>query len=337
MGMPRQARIDAPGALHHLIVRGIERKNIFKDDIDRNGFIERLLTILPETSTSCFAWSLMHNHVHLLCRTGKAPIATVMRRLLTGYAISYNHRHKRHGQLFQNRYKSILCQEDSYLLELTRYIHLNPLRAGAVQDIKTLSKYAYTGHAAILGKTIRSWQDTDYILRLFSMKKKVAQRKYLDFVFKGISQGRRPELTGGGLIRSVGGWKAAKALKKGMDRLKGDERILGDSNFVQSVLQASQEKLDRKYQLQEEGYTLKTLSEKVAHLFHLEPSQLFSPTKSPKIVKARSLMCYFAVRELGLTATGLAKKIGLKQPAISISVGRGEKIAKEMSITLRGK
>lgn len=122
-----------------------------------------------------------------------------------------------------------------------------------------------------------------------------------------------------------------------MDRLKGDERILGDSNFVQSVLQASQEKLDRKYQLQEEGYTLKTLSEKVAHLFHLEPSQLFSPTKSPKIVKARSLMCYFAVRELGLTATGLAKKIGLKQPAISISVVRGEKIAKEMSITLRGK
>ena len=332
--MPRQARIDAPGALHHLIVRGIERKKIFKDDIDRNSFLNRLSTILPETSTSCFAWSLMRNHVHLLCQTGKTPIATVMRRLLTGYAISYNHRHRRHGQLFQNRYKSILCQEDSYLLELTRYIHLNPLRAGAVQDIKALGKYPYAGHSAILGKTPRSWQDKKYILRMFSLKKKAAKRKYRNFVFKGISQGRRPELTGGGLIRSAGGWTAAKALKKGMDRLKGDERILGDSNFVQSVLKASQEKLDRRYRLQEEGYTLETLSEKAARLFDLEASQLFTPTKSPQIVKARSLMCYFAVRELGLTATGLAKKIGLKQPAISISVSRGEKIANEMGVTL---
>ena len=162
-----------------------------------------------------------------------------------------------------------------------------------------MGKYVYTGHAAILGNTIRSWQDTDYILRLFGIKKKIAQRKYLDFVFKGIPQGRRPELTGGGLIRSVGGWKAAKVLKIGMDRLKGDERLLGDSDFVQSVLQASQEALDHRYQMREEDFTLKTLSEKVAHLFHLEPRQLLSPTKSPKIVKARSLMCYFAVRELG--------------------------------------
>jgi REP-associated tyrosine transposase len=332
--MPRQSRIDAPGALHHVIVRGIERKNIFKDDTDRDDFLERLSTILPETATSCFAWSLMRNHVHLLFRTGKAPIATAMRRLLTGYAISYNRRHRRHGQLFQNRYKSILCQEDSYLLELTRYIHLNPLRVGAVSDLKALDNYKYTGHSTILRKAARSWQDTDYILRLFSLKKKVAQRKYREFVAKGISLGRQPELTGGGLIRSVGGWKAAKALKRGMNRLKGDERILGDSDFVQSVLKECQEKLDRRYQLQEKGYNLKTVSRKVADLFDLDPSQLFTPTKSPKIVKARSLMCYFAVRELGLTATGLAKEIGLKQPAISISVRRGEIIAKEMGVNL---
>ena len=332
--MPRQARIDAPGALHHLIVRGIERKPIFKDDIDRHDFLKRLSTILPETSTSCFAWCLMRNHVHLLCRTGTAPIATVMRRLLTGYAISYNHRHKRHGQLFQNRYKSILCQEDSYLLELTRYIHLNPLRVGAVKDIKALGKYPYTGHSALLGNTTIIWQDTAYILGLFSQKKKAAQRRYREFVFKGISQGRRPELTGGGLIRSLGGWKAAKALKKGMDRLKGDERILGDSDFVLSVIKDCQEGLDRRYRLQQEGYTLETLSDKIACHFNLEPSQLFTPTKSPMIVKARSLMCYYAVRELGLTATSLARRIGLKQPAISISVSRGEKIAKEMGIGL---
>jgi putative transposase len=118
--MPRQARIDIAGALHHLILRGIERRKIFQDDLDRNDFLERLGRILTASQTPCYAWALMPNHAHLLLRTGRVPLATVMRRLLTGYAVTYNHRHRRHGQLFQNRYKSILCQEDSYLLELVR-------------------------------------------------------------------------------------------------------------------------------------------------------------------------------------------------------------------------
>jgi REP element-mobilizing transposase RayT len=130
--MPRKARIDAPGALHHIIARGIARKKVFDDDVDRDFFLERLGTIVQESRTRCFAWALIPNHFHLLLKTGAIPIATVMKRLLTGYAMRYNRRHKRFGHLFQNRYKSILCQEDSYLLELVRYIHLNPLRAGLV-------------------------------------------------------------------------------------------------------------------------------------------------------------------------------------------------------------
>jgi putative transposase len=98
--MPRKARIDAPGALHHIIVRGIERRDIFKDSTDKINFLDRLELIVAETSTPCFAWALMTNHVHLLLRTGLTPIATVMRRLLTGYAQQFNRRHKRHGQLF---------------------------------------------------------------------------------------------------------------------------------------------------------------------------------------------------------------------------------------------
>ena len=149
--MPRKARIDAPGSLHHIIVRGIERRKIFYDDEDRNGFLERLAVVLTETSTPCFAWALIPNHVHILLKTGVTPIATVMRRLLTGYAVSFNRRHRRHGQLFQNRYKSILCQEDLYLLELVRYIHLNPLRARLVEDLKALDRYAYGGHSVMMG------------------------------------------------------------------------------------------------------------------------------------------------------------------------------------------
>ncbi len=108
--MPRQARIDAPGALHHIICRGIERRKIFKDNIDRKRFLERLGSVLQKTSTPCYGWALILNHFHLLLKTGKEPIAQIMRRLLTGYAVTFNRRHRRYGRLFQNRYKSILCQ-----------------------------------------------------------------------------------------------------------------------------------------------------------------------------------------------------------------------------------
>jgi REP element-mobilizing transposase RayT len=146
--MPRKARIDAPGAVQHIIIRGIERKNIFRNDADRKNFTARLSTIISETQTTCYAWALIPNHVHLLLRTGAIPIATVMRRLLTGYAVSFNLKYKRHGQLFQNRYKSILCQEDLYLKELVRYIHLNPMRAKLVSDLKALDRYRW----CVIGK-----------------------------------------------------------------------------------------------------------------------------------------------------------------------------------------
>jgi REP element-mobilizing transposase RayT len=134
------------------MARGIERREIFKDDKDRKSFLNRLTTILEETQTQCFAWALIPNHFHLLLHTGATPLSKVMRRLMTGYAVSFNRRHKRSGHLFQNRYKSVVCEEDPYLLELIRYIHLNALRAELVKDLKELDKYSWTGHSAILGR-----------------------------------------------------------------------------------------------------------------------------------------------------------------------------------------
>ena len=116
--MPRKARIDAPGALHHIIIRGIELRQIFRDDHDRDQFVQRLADNLSDTETPCYAWALIPNHFHLLLKTGLTPIATIMRRLLTGHAVYYNRRHRLYGHLFQNRYKSILCQEEPYLREL---------------------------------------------------------------------------------------------------------------------------------------------------------------------------------------------------------------------------
>jgi REP element-mobilizing transposase RayT len=129
--------------------------------------LQRLGKLLRETETRCYAWALIPNHFHLLLKTGNAPIATIMRRLLTGYATGFNRRHRRSGHLFQNRYKSILCQEDAYLIELVRYIHLNPLRVRIVRDLETLDTYPYAGHSVLMGKQRIERQSTDSVLTLF--------------------------------------------------------------------------------------------------------------------------------------------------------------------------
>ncbi|MBN2033916.1 MAG: transposase [Deltaproteobacteria bacterium] len=161
--MPRTARLDKLGILQHLMIRGIERRKIFRDNKDRENFIERLSVLLPKTKTRYYSWVLMPDHVHMLLTSGLSGISTLLRRLLTGYALSFNRRYKRHGQLFQNRYKSIICQEDAYFQELVRYIHLNLLRAKIEKDFNGLDKYAYCGHSALMGKTKRKWQDVEYV------------------------------------------------------------------------------------------------------------------------------------------------------------------------------
>jgi len=333
--MPRLARLDSPGVLHHVMIRGIERRKIFRDNKDRNDLIERLSLILPETNTSCYAWALLSNHAHFLLRSGEAGIAKVMRRLLTGYAVTFNRKYKRHGQLFQNRYKSIVCQEDTYLRELVRYIHLNPLRARLVSDISELNHYPYCGHSALLGNCAREWQDTRYVLATFGKTVKKARNEYLDFVEAGVSQGRKPELTGGGLIRSLGGWKEIKKHGlSGQDRIKSDERILGDSSFVMEVLEEAEERYDRRYTLKSLGYDISKVERKVIKLFDIEKQDLYSGRRKKPISEARSLFCYWCVRELGESMTSMARLLGLTQPAIGYAVDRGERLAKKEEFNL---
>ncbi|WP_298267079.1 transposase [Geobacter sp.] len=119
----------------------------------------------------------MTNHFHLLLRPTKTTLAAFMRRLLTGYAVSFNLRHNRSGHLFQNRYKSLVCDEDAYLLELVRYIHLNPLRAGLVPDMNRLDCFPWCGHAVIMGKSSLEGQATGEVLRFFGTKQAIARRR----------------------------------------------------------------------------------------------------------------------------------------------------------------
>jgi REP element-mobilizing transposase RayT len=333
-GMPRKARIDTAGAIHHIIIRGIERRKIFRNDSDRSNFVERLEKIVSATHTACLGWALIPNHAHLLLRTGLVPISTVMRRLLTGYAVSFNRKYRRHGQLFQNRYKSVLCQENLYLKELVRYIHLNPLRAGLIPDMRALDRYPWSGHSAIMGKITREWQNAEYVLEFFGDSISIARRTYRAFVQKGIAKGTRYDLTGGGLIRSLGGWQHVKALRKAGIRYKCDERILGDSDFVERVLQAADDRLERRYALEAQGYDFGTVVERVTKVLDMEARDVLGRGKDPQTVKARSLLCYWANRELGMTTVELSHRLRVCQSAVSRASLRGEKIAIQNNLQL---
>jgi putative transposase len=152
MQMPRRARIDAPGVVQHVMVRGIEKRTIFADDHDRNDLIVRLSRILPECGATCFAWALMPNHVHLVVRTGSDSVSRLMARVGTGYARRFNERHERVGHLFQNRFLSRVVGDDADLACVVRYVHRNPIAAGIVASIEDLAAFGWTGHAALMGR-----------------------------------------------------------------------------------------------------------------------------------------------------------------------------------------
>jgi len=260
-----------------------------------------------------------------------------MRKLLTGYVVCFNRRHRRHGQLFQNRYKSIICQEDVYLKELVRYIHLNPIRGGIVSGLKELNKYPYCGHSVITDEVKRSWQDAEYVLAYFGRRIKTARKAYMAYVAGGIEQGRQEALTGGGLIRSIGGWSEVRRLReKGQDHVMSDERILGDSAFVESIISHSDEKYERRYEIIRRGYNLDRVAERVAEIYGLESDEIFSRGKQPKKVQARSLFCYWAVNELGISLRELARRLEISPPGVGYSVERGENIARKNGYRLTG-
>ena len=332
--MPRKARIDAPGALQHIICRGIESRNIFFDTTDKNSFIERIGRVLSETQTPCYAWALLDNHLHLLLKTGNVPISKLMLRVLTGYVVSFNRRHKRAGHLFQNRYKSILCQEDTYLLELVRYIHLNPLRAGLVRSMPKLDRYRYCGHSFLMDLRHNDWQDVDYILKFFGKKAGTAREHYREFVAKGIKAGRRPDLIRGGLIRKTGGWTALNAYRQQKEHRKGDERILGESDFVETVLKKQNERMEQRYRLQVLGYNFDKTVDRVAKLFEIKPQELLSTVRERLRAKARSVLCFWAISELGLTGSDVARRLNMSDSGVSRAAARGEKIVTKMNLKL---
>jgi putative transposase len=315
--MPRQARLDAPGTLHHIIGRGIERGKIFRGRSDREDFLNRVAVLYEEKAWIVYAWALLSNHFHLLVQTRNQPLSKSMRRLLTGYVVNFNRRHKRYGHLFQNRYKSILCEEDPYLLELTRYIHLNPLRAGMVKGMEELKWYPWSGHSAVMGGVKREWQAVDQVLSYFGKWKRKAIRDYERFVAEGASRGRRPEFVGGGLIRSSGGWSAVLSLRRRGIPGVSDQRILGSSDFVEELLTGVEARTRETLRISGKIPELGLLGKRVCAREGLGEDELRSGRRRRGISKARRLFCQLAVKKMGYAGAEVARYLGVTTSAVT--------------------
>ena len=314
--MPRQARLDVPGALHHVMVRGIDKSKIFRDDEDKARFLERLGKNVEEGKSSVYAWALMDNHVHVLFKSGKDGISTVMRKLLTWYAQYFNRKHRRTGHLFENRYKSILCDEDNYLLALIRYIHLNPVRAKLVATLPQLDRYQWTGHRAIIGKTKYSWMDSDRALKEFGSSRRRALSEYRRFMQEGFGQGRLPELTGGGLIRSKGGWSQVLSARRSGRKEEFDERILGSGDFVNSILEETEEKAKNQLKLRRSGRTLASIVEEECKREDISPNELRGGGRRRKISSLRATIAKRGRDELGSSLAEIARHVGVNTSSI---------------------
>ena len=320
--MPRQARLDVPGALHHIMVRGIDKTNIFRDAEDKARFLERLGQNVQESQCAIYAWVLMDNHVHLLFRSGQSGISAVMRKLLTWYAQYFNRKHRRRGHLFENRYKSILCDEDNYLLALVRYIHLNPIRAKIIQTMTELDTYPWSGHQAIIEKAKYPWMDTATVLAQFGGTQRKATKEYQQFMLKGLDQGHDPQFSGGGLVRSLGGWSSVLSMRRKDQREETDERILGSGDFVHQVIKEAEKKSLRQIKLKRSGLTLIKIIEQECKKAQVSRKELESGSRRSRVSRTRSEIARRGMEEIGLSAAEIARHLGVATSSITRAVAK---------------
>jgi REP element-mobilizing transposase RayT len=322
--MPRQARLDAPGTLHHVIIRGIEKRRITDDEVDQENFVSRMGGIAASTGTSIFAWALLTNHCHILLRSSEFGLSRYMRKLLTSYVSFYNRRHRRHGHLFQNRFKSIVCEEEPYFLELVRYIHLNPIRAKIVKTMEELDHYKWAGHGVLLGNVNHEWQNCDYVLNYFARTEKAGISSYRQFICDGVSQGNRPELVGGGLLRSQGGWAEVKALRRMGQNEAGDERILGSSDFVETITNEADSMIRRQFAGENQKRKIQLAVNEVCTAENIEFSHLQSGSRRSAVVRARKKIIQILVTNLGVSLAETARQVGVSTAAVSNAITRLE-------------
>lgn len=185
--MARPLRIEYPGAIYHVTSRGNAQSDIYLDDGDRERFLETLSNVVSRFGWMCHAWCLMSNHYHLIIETPDANLASGMRQLNGVYTQRFNRSHQQVGHVFQGRYKAILVERDAYLLELSRYVVLNPVRAKMVRDVQEWPWSSYRATAGI--EQAPDWLKTDWLLSQFGKYPKLSAMRYMQFIDEGVDHG----------------------------------------------------------------------------------------------------------------------------------------------------
>ena len=274
--MARKPRVHFPGALYHVISRGNQRQDIFLDDQDLNTFLSYLSEYKIRYPFHLYAYSLMKNHFHLLLEVEGFPLSKIMQSLLFRYTRYFNKRYGKIGHLFQGRYRAILCDKDVYLLELIRYIHLNPIRAKVVRDVE---KYLWTSHLSYLGKQKDGLIEEDLVLGQFGKKKFLARRRYRRFVLEGLQSGHQ------------GKYYEVK-----------DQRFLGEDSFIDRIEVEKKDGEDAVYDI-----PIEVISQEVSRATGIAQSRLYSSTRSREGAYGRGMVAYLARTISGCMVTDVSK------------------------------
>jgi putative transposase len=320
--MPRQPRLDAPGLLQHVIARGIQGSRIFLDRQDYENFLARLEKIVLKSQVRCYAWVLLPDHFHFLLRSGNVHLGKLMRPFMTGYAVTFNRRHKRNGHLFHNRYKSIICEDEPYFLELVRYIHLNPLKAGLVESVSELNGYPWSGHGALLGNRENGWQDTEEVLGCFSSQKARARVDYRRFLEDGTGHEEGLDLEGGGWGRSWNPESEDGSAKMRRSDEVYDERILGRTEFVKRVLDATHSTRT----VEKVKMPLPDLITRVSEWCKVGMEDLFLGRRTREVSGARAVISYLAVHKMGYRFSEVGETLKVHPATVARSLEKGKEI-----------
>lgn len=288
--MPRKPRIFYPGAVYHVILRGNAGQDIFFEDKARKYFYRLLQEGREKFEHRIHAFCLMANHVHLVIQVGDVPLSRIIQNLSQRYTGSVNRRQKRTGHVFQGRYKAILIDAETYLLELVRYIHLNPVRAGIVERV---DDYPWTSLQTYLGKEKLSWLNTDWVLGHFGSRKRAAQKRFKEFIQEGLGQGRREEFH--------------KGIKEG--------GILGDDAFAEEVLTLKGEKRGPRV-------TIDEILVRVCDRYGIHLQDVIAAGKQHGPSEARAMVSWLVRESPHLSLTELSRRLNREISSLSWAARR---------------
>ncbi len=319
--MPTKKRITVPGAIAHIMARGIDGLDIFRDDEDRIFFLKQLSASLEKCEYRCYGWVLMSNHYHLVVRCSDHSLDGLMRTMNSRYAKYYNKKYQRHGYLFQDRFKSVLTQDQNYLEELIRYVHLNPLRAGICEQLSELDRYQWCGHSVLMGIHQHTFQTTKPVLRRFGSPVTAARAQYRKFISKGIKTADTDWIV-----------NALRDSNRGVER---NDRpacwVIGDREFVISVMQKNKLRL-KTATVSRQLWPLEKVFARIAAKHELQPQDLLQRSRNSEISECRKKFSYLCCRVLGHPVSEVAACLNLSGPAVSWAILEGEKIITQKEI-----